>query len=209
MKRKTKPAPAQAQAEARRKAAQEWMPVRDVAGGVLVRRDGAVAAVVRVEPLNLALKSEAEKKRIIGAVHEALNGLRDQIQILSLGRPVDLDAYLRGLEERARDADGRRRDLLRAYTRYVAGLAAGGEALERRFYLIVPAAGKQAREEALARARELAGDLGRAGLTARVCEDAEIIDMLFVWSHPAQAAYERPPERPGPWIPTQLAGGGG
>lgn len=202
MFKKKTPATPQAQAAQARRAAQDWLPFKDVTG-VVVRRDGHLAAVLRVEPINLYLKSDAEKKRVIGAVHEALNGQREPVQIVSLGRPVDLDAYLRGLEEKGREAlEPRRKDLLRQYTRYVAGLAAGGEALERRFYVLLSRApGKQAREEVMARAHELAGNLARAGLEVAVCDDREIIDMLFVFLHPTQAAYERPPERGGPQVP--------
>ncbi|MDN5347392.1 MAG: hypothetical protein PWP65_956 [Clostridia bacterium] len=193
----------------KKKTVQDWMPFKDIAGGVIIRRNGGQVAVLRVAPVNLALKSEAEKGRIIQAVHEALNGQREAFQVFSLGRPVDLDAYLKLLEEKVREtAEPKRRRLLQDYLRYVAGLVAGGEALERRYYILLPQPpGKQAREEVLQRAHELAADLGRAGLQVQVCGDQEIIDLLFCFNHPAQAAFERPPA-PGAGLPPQLTSGG-
>jgi hypothetical protein len=175
---------------------QEWLPFSDIHGSVIYRKDGGLVAVLRVQPFNLSLKSVNEKKRIISAVHEALNGQQEQFQILSLARPVDLDSYLRKLEDMTREIteNSRRRRLLQNYLRYVAGLVASGEALERRYYILLSqAAGKQAREEVLQRAHELAMNLERAGLKVNVCDDQEIIDLLFCFTHPAQAAFERPP----------------
>lgn len=201
--RKKKPAKQQQVDQTARKAVQDWLPWKDIAGGVITRKDGQVVAVLKVEPFNLALKSESEKKRIITAVHEALNGQREAFQILSLGRPVDLDAYLKGLQDLARETSNpARKKLLQEYTRYVATLVASGEALERRYYILLP--GKE-QVELLQRAHELAMNLERSDLKVHICEDQEIIDLVFVFTHPAQAAFERPP-MPGPYLPPQVKG---
>ena len=192
--------------ESNKASAQQWLPFKDVADGVICRRDGSPAAVLRVRPYNFALKSRNEKKRVISAVHEAFNGQREPMQIISLGRPVDLDAYLRRLESLSRDLTGNpfRRLLLQNYLRYVSGMVAGGEALERRYYILLPyKKGSQAREEAIQRAFELKGMLEGAGLEVDVCYDQEIIDLLFCFTHPVQAAFERPPA-PIPHITTQV-----
>lgn len=182
-----------------RKAVQDWLPFKDIAGGVLVRKNGQVAAVLKVEPFNLSLKSETEKKRIITAVFEALNGLKEPFQIFSLGRPVDLDAYLRELQEKARETvNPARKRLLQEYIRYVGTLVSSGEAMERRYYILLP--GKD-RDEILQKAHELASNLERSGLKVKICEDQEIIDLLFVFLHPAQAAFELPPLFAGPYLP--------
>ena len=189
----------QATQEEARKAVQDWLPFRDIARGVLVRKDNQAVAVLKVESFNLSLKSETEKKRIITAVFEALNGLKEPFQIFSLGRPVDLDAYLRELQEKAREAvSPARKKLLQEYVRYVGTLVSSGEVMERRYYILLP--GKD-REEIVQKAHELASDLERSGLKVKICEDQEIIDLLFVFLHPAQAAFERPPLFAGPYLP--------
>lgn len=194
----------QASQEEARKAVQDWLPFRDIARGVLVRKDNQAVAVLKVEPFNLSLKSETEKKRIITAVFEALNGLKEPFQIFSLGRPVDLDAYLRELQEKARETvSPTRKKLLQEYIRYVGTLASSGEAMERRYYILLP--GKE-REEIVQKAHELASNLERSGLKVKICEDQEIIDLLFVFLHPAQAAFERPPLFAGPYLPPAVNG---
>ncbi len=180
-------------------AVQAWLPVADVDHGLIVRSDGALVAVVRVEPAPFALLSERERERRISALHEAIQSLPGAVQVAVVPRPIDLDSYLRDLEARLRDVDGPRRNLLRGYLSYVRSLVGSGEALERRFYVLIPAAGQDAkrrgaRDELIQRTTEFVSALGRAELTAHLCNDREVIDLLYSWLHPAQAAFERPTE---------------
>lgn len=189
--------------------AQEWLPIKDIKNSVIVRNDDHLIGVLRVEPLNISLKSDTERKRIIGGVHEAMNGHKESFQIFCLGRPVDLDAYIQGLEEKYRYApDIQRKGLLREYLRYVGGIASGGEALEHRYYILLSQApDKQALDDLIKRCYELAGNLSRSGLEVNLCSEREVIDFLFTFTHPVQSAYEKAPDFPGPFIPTQLAEG--
>lgn len=175
---------------------QRWLPVKDVSGGLILRQDGTLVAVIRVEPAPFSLLSDRERERRIAAAFEAFQGLGGTAQVISLPRPLDLDAYISDLEARLAEADGARKTVLRAYLSYVRGLAAAGTAVERRFYVLLPGEAKKkgAREELLACAREFVAALGRADLAARICDDREILDLLFVFFNPAQAAFERPIE---------------
>ena len=172
-------------------AVQDWLPVRDVRGGLILRSDGTAVAVVRVEPAPFALLSDADRERRIAAVHEAIQGLPGPAQIVVTSRPIDLDGYLLDLERRIAEAEGARRSLLRGYLGYVRGLAAGGEATERRFHvLLVGEAGRADGEAVLQRASELAAALARADLAAHVCDDCEVTGLLFAFLHPARAGTE-------------------
>ena len=180
-------------------AVQGWLPVQDVDRGLIVRTDGVLVAVVRVEPAPFALLSDRERERRIGALHEAIQALPGAVQIVVVPRPIDLDQYLRDLESRLRETDGPRRALLRGYLTYVRSLVGSGEALERRFFVLVPMSPadskrRGARDELIQRTTEFVGALGRAELTAHLCDDREVIDLLFSFLHPAQSAFERPTE---------------
>ena len=172
-------------------AVQDWLPVRDMRRGLILRTDGTAVAVVRVEPAPFGLLSDAERERRIAAVHEAIQGLAGPAQIVVTSRPIDLDAYLLDLERGLAEAEGARRSLLRGYLGYVRGLAAGGEATERRFHvLLVGEAGRTDGEAVLQRASEFAAALARADLAAHVCDDREVTDILFSFLHPARAGTE-------------------
>ena len=199
-KRKPRPDAAQVQAQIEKKSAQDWLPFKDIVGNAIHKRDGSMVAVLRVDPLNISLKSDHEKQRIISAVHETLNGQREPVQIICLPRALDLDQYLSSLNDRLKNTtDNLKRRLLAEYVRYVAGLVTEGDVLERRYYILLeqkPGAGKRQnqREELQKRCHEFAGNLGASGLRVQMCGDPEIIDLLFSFLAPLQAAYESAPD---------------
>jgi hypothetical protein len=194
------------QAEMRRKSAQEWIPIKDVKNCIIYRRDGVLTAVIEVRPINISLLSENEKKRVISALHEVLNGLQEPVQWLSIGRAVDLDGYTASLERKSQETqDFVRKQLLKGYIRQAAEMASGGDTLERKFYVLISQkAGKYAEDELLNRARELAGNISSAGLSAEVCSDRQIVELLFTFFQPARSAYERAPDCTGPYMPPIL-----
>ncbi|MEQ2130098.1 hypothetical protein QTP99_08925 [Caldanaerobacter subterraneus KAk] len=185
--------------EQKRKAVQEWLPVKDVAEDLIVLKDGRYVCVLKVMPLNISLKSENEKKRIIQTVYEALNGFKDFIQIFSIGRPVDLDSYISYLQSKSKEETSIiKKRLLQEYLKYVASIVTSGEAIERRFFIILSSKEK---EELKAKAHELANNLEKSGLKIELAADQDIIDLLFSFSHPSQAAFERAPLFSGPYLP--------
>lgn len=184
----------------------EWLPIEDIVGGTISRKDGYIIAALSIQPINIDLLSEREIKRIISGAHEAINGLQISIQIVSIGRPVDLDGYIKSqnnIKEETQDMIRKR--LLQGYIKQAAEMASGGDVVERKFYILM--ADKKintSRDEIINRLKELSGNLMSAGLITRVCEDRELINLNFMFMHPAQAAYERAPNTTGPYLPSQL-----
>lgn len=181
--------------QVQKRTAQDWLPFNDITSSFIWRRDGNLVAVTRVEPMNITLKSKNEKKQIITALHEALNGQMEPIQIFCLPRPVDLDIYLRDLQQMSRESlNATRKRLLTEYVHYVATVVSGGEAIEHRFYILISQpSSKHAKDELSQRAFELAGNISRSGLRVTACEDTAILDMLFSFLQPTQAAFEPTP----------------
>lgn len=204
LSKKTKPI---RQAKNQAQSTQGWLPFNDVTGSFIYRTDGQLVAVLRVEPLNLALKSEPERRRMITAVHEALNGQLNPLQIASLPRPVDLDSYLEKLVRMSRDTvKPIKKKLLQEYIQYVATIVRGGEAVEHRYYILLSKkAKKQATIELNREAYELAGLLSGSGLKISLCDDMQILDMMMSFLNPVQAAFEEVSALPG--ITTLYQGG--
>ena len=181
--------------QTQKKAAQDWLPFQDVTSSFIWRKDDNLVAVLRVEPMNITLKSESEKKQIITALHEALNGQMEHILIFCLPRPVDLDNYLERLQQMARESvDATRKRLLTEYLHYVATVVHRGEATELRFYILISQPNSNhAKDELTLRAFEIAGNISQSGLKVSICEDTDILDMLFSFLNPSQAAFEATP----------------
>ena len=172
---------------------QNWLPVQHVSSGLITRSDGRQVAVLRVEPASFNLLSVTERARRITGLHEAIQALPGSVQICSIPRPIDLDLYISGLEGQLEDAEGGRKNVLRGYIQYVRRLATNAEAMERRFYVLMAGEEKKkgSEEKLLQKAQEFAAVLGRAELHAQLCNDQEVLDLLFYFFHPAQASLER------------------
>lgn len=172
---------------------QNWLPVKDIKEGLIYHSDDKPVAVVRVEPSAFSLLSGREKERRISALFEAIQAVPGDMQIAAVPRPIDLDVYIQSLEERLRETEGRRKAILRGYTNYVRKITAGAEAMEKRFFLLLPGT-KGNEDELIHNTKEFVGELGRAELNAHICSYQEILDMLFSFFHMAQAAFERAEE---------------
>ncbi|MBX5466898.1 MAG: hypothetical protein K6U14_05310 [Firmicutes bacterium] len=189
------PRNAKTQPTAAQLAAQAWLPIRDLRDGCLVRPDGAVVAGVKIAPFSLALKSDRERATAIQGFQAALNGLTVPWQIVSVYRPVDLDAYLGHLDRLHAEAAGPRRQALGEYARWVRGLVQAGETVERRYYLLLVGQGKDAVAEHRTAIRGLLDDLGRIrGFRADALSDADWRELLFLLFHASEAAVEAVPD---------------
>ena len=195
---KSEPTPAQ-------KTAQSWLPIKDLHDGCLFRPDGGVVSGVMIAPFSLALKSERERASAVQGFQAALNGLTTPWQLLSLYRPVDLDAYLASLDNSTSNAAGIRRRVLGDYSRWVRQQVQAGDSVERRYYLLMTRTGRDAIAEHQQALRGLTDDLGRIrGFRADVLTDAAWRELLFLMFHAGQAAVESIPNG-GP-NPTPLYG---
>ena len=158
-----------------------------------------MVVVIRVQPVNMNLLSDKEKIRKVKRLEEALNGIDFPYQILSIARPVDLDAYILKLERMRSETDNiLKKKLLSIYARQAAATVTSGDALERHFYILVQhPIGKnpQLDEEFIKqRALQIAANLSSAELISSVCTDNELRTLQFIFSNPAHAAFERAPQ---------------
>lgn len=177
---------------------QEWLPIKDIKNNLVYMKDNRVVAAIRVQPVNINLLSNNEKKRKIKRLEEVLNGIDYGYQIISIGKPVDLDAYITRLEQmRANTEDMVRKKLLTIYAKQAAAKAVSGEALERHFYMLVDQKlGKKPHLDeqiAIQKATQLASNLSSAELLSSVCTDYDLRTLHFIFTNPAQAAFERAP----------------
>jgi hypothetical protein len=177
-------------------AAQDWLPIRDLHDGCLFRPDGGVIAGVTLPPFSLSLKSHREVANLIAGLQSALNSLDVPWQILSIGRPVELDSYLQSLDAMLPDATADRKPLLREYLHWVSGLVRSGETTERRYYLLMSRTGSDAVAEHRSALRDVLDALSRIdpGFQCLAMTDADCRELLFLAFHADQSAVENVPE---------------
>lgn len=193
MKKKTVKTVEEIKQENKTKTAQQWMPIKDIENSIVYRKDGILIGILRITPINIDLLSNNEKKRKVEALYEELNGETENIQIFCIGRPVDLNGYLEWMQEKAKsEEDFTRKQILKSYIQEASEIAASGETMERRFYIVISKKdGPKRAEELTNKLRDLKAKFSNAGLKTFICNDDEIIDLYSLFSSPVQAAYER------------------
>ncbi len=175
--------------QAQKATIRNWLPIIDIRGQTAKTREGKYLGFLRITPINISLKSDNEKKRIISAFHEVINGVRDEFQIFSIGRPIDLDIYIRFIGDMvSNETNLIKKRLLREYARYASGLVSEGEANERRFYLILS---KDDETSTVSAAHELSNNLRSAGLESSLCDGQEIMDLLFCFMNSERTTIEK------------------
>jgi hypothetical protein len=119
---------------------QDLLPLEDIIGDVVCLRGGDYRAVLEVQSINFALKSDTEQEGIIAGYKAFLNALSFPLQVVVRILPTDVDAYLAGLHQRPRTrADETLRRLALDHESFVRRLARERSLLERRFYVVIPA----------------------------------------------------------------------
>ncbi|NFL43537.1 hypothetical protein FDB61_17880 [Clostridium botulinum] len=180
--------------KSREMTAQQWIPIADIEGNVVYRKDNIITSMLRVQPENIDLLSDREQRRKVDSLAEGFNGEKESIHIFCVGRPVDLSDYLESLNEQSKmEQDFVRKMVLKGYIQQASKLASSGEAVERRFYIIIYKNIEDGRSvnELINRINELQIKFTQAELTCNVCNEDELIDVLALFASPIQAAFEK------------------
>lgn len=118
---------------------QRYLDIAEIKENIVVMKDGTTRAVLLVSSINFALKSLDEQNAIVQAYMQFLNSLDFPIQIVIQSRRMNIDEYMRKLNEQERNQTN---DLLRRqiadYRDYVKQLVDLGEIMQKKFFVVVP-----------------------------------------------------------------------
>jgi hypothetical protein len=121
------------------RAAQEFVPIKEVRDGVIVLKDGGLRAVLIASSINLSLKSSDEQVAIINQFQGFLNGLDFSTQIVMQSRRLDIRPYLLTLEERLKSQN---EQLLKIQTReyidFIRSFTDEVNIMTKSFFIVVP-----------------------------------------------------------------------
>lgn len=179
--------------ERREKTAQQWIPIIDVDRNISYRRDDVIIGALRVQPKNLDLLSDNEKKRIVDELAEGFNGENESFEIFCIGRPVDLNNYLEALQNEVKVEDNFiKKSVLKGYIQQASIMASSGETIERRFYIIFTKKMEEKAElELISRMNEFKSKLAQAELDAEICNDDELLEKYSLFANPLQTSLEK------------------
>lgn len=120
---------------------QDFLDIYDITNNMVFMKDGSAAAIMLVSAMNFSLLAEEEQDAVIYAYAALLNSLNFQVQINIQSKTKDATAYLdllKAREEEASSADKRKR--IGRYREFVGQLIQERNVLDKKFYVIVPAA---------------------------------------------------------------------
>lgn len=115
---------------------QAWLPIKNIIGGVVITKDNRFVKILEVLPVNIYLKSPADRQNIITAFASYLKIAPDSMQLQARTLPADTEDYVRQMEAYAESEENEycREMILDNIEQIGRGIAS--EALRHRFFLV-------------------------------------------------------------------------
>lgn len=121
------------------KAAQDFVPIHEVRGGVMVLKDDTLVGVMLASSLNFALKSNDEQEAIIVQFQNFLNSLDFTVQFFIQSRRLDIRPYVALLEEQyAAQTEDLMRIQVREYIEFIRSVTERANIMSKNFFVVVP-----------------------------------------------------------------------
>ncbi len=115
---------------------QAWLPIKNIIGGVIITKDNRFIKILEVLPVNIYLKSPADRQTIITAFAAYLKVAPDSMQMQARTLPADTEEYVRQMEDYARNEENAYcREMIEDNIREI-GRGIASEALRHRFFLV-------------------------------------------------------------------------
>jgi hypothetical protein len=121
------------------RAAQEFVPIKEVRNGVIILKDGGLRAVLIASSINLSLKSSDEQAAIINQFQSFLNGLDFSTQIVVQSRRLDIRPYLMTLEAREKEQTEKLLKIqTKEYIEFIRSFTDEVNIMTKTFFIVVP-----------------------------------------------------------------------
>jgi type IV secretory pathway VirB4 component len=211
-------------AEKKTKAAQDFVPIKEVRGGVVVLKDESLVGIMLASSLNFALKSADEQEAILVQFQYFLNSLDFTVQFFVQSRRLDIRPYIALLEERLK---AQTEDLMKIqvaeYIDFIRAFVERSNIMSKHFFIAIPYAppiidlGKTVQEKVFGKASLSARDknigfeeqrtqleqrmgiveqgLIRCGIRTAPLGTEEVIELLYKEFNPGELEKPINPER--------------
>ncbi len=121
------------------KAAQGFVPIKEVRNGVIILKDGGLRAVLIASSINLSLKSSDEQAAIINSFQSFLNSLDFSTQIVIQSRRLDIRPYLVSLEERLKEqTESLLKIQIKEYMDFIRNFNDETNIMTKTFFIVIP-----------------------------------------------------------------------
>jgi type IV secretory pathway VirB4 component len=120
-------------------ATQQFVPIRDIKDGVVIKRNGEMLTVLLASSVNFALKSLDEQRAILQQFQSFLNTLDFSLQIYVQSRKLNIEPYLAvlaGLESK-QDNDLMKIQL-QEYMEFIRSFTTDVDVMSKSFFVVIP-----------------------------------------------------------------------
>lgn len=118
---------------------QRYLPIAEIKEDTVVLKNGGLRAVLKVNSLNFNLKSEIEQQGIIAGYQGFINTLLFPIQILVRSTRLNIDPYIKGLQDKAHSQTSPLlKDQTLDYADFMEKLVDIADIMQKNFYVVVP-----------------------------------------------------------------------
>lgn len=118
---------------------QRYLPFSQIRENVMIMKDSSARVVLKCSTINFLLKSSEEQDAIIMSFQRFLNSLDFPIQIIVRSSKLDIDGYIKKLENLAIDQQN---ELLQnqtyEYIAYLKKLIELAQIMKKDFYIVIP-----------------------------------------------------------------------
>ena len=122
-----------------RSTTQDYLDIEDIAGDIVILKDGSAAMIMEVSALNFGLLSEKEQDATIYAYGQLLNSLTFSIQIVMVSKQKDVTDYIKLLDDQlAKTTSLKIQQQLVKYRDFVKAIVRQGNVLDKKFYVAIP-----------------------------------------------------------------------
>lgn len=120
-------------------ATQEFVSIDEIREGVVILKNGDLRAILMCGSRNLELESIDGQNAIISAYSDFINSFDWPLQIIIQSRKLDIDPYLKALEEKLKTQDNELLKIQTAeYIDFIRSFVTLSDIMIKRFYVSVP-----------------------------------------------------------------------
>jgi hypothetical protein len=121
------------------KAAQDFVPIKEVRGGIMILKDGTLVGGMLASSLNFALKSADEQEAIIMQFQNFLNSLDFSVQFFIQSRKLDIRPYIALLQDRLKaQTEELMKIQVKEYIEFIKSFTERANIMSKHFFVIVP-----------------------------------------------------------------------
>ncbi len=118
---------------------QNFVPVRDVKGNMVILKDGRLNGIMLASSINFALKSLDEQEAILSHFQSFLNTLDFSVQFYVQSRRLDITPYLKKLDAlMPKQSNDLMRIQLREYMGFIKSFTEEVDVMSKNFFVVVP-----------------------------------------------------------------------